>query len=248
MNRMPRGTVSSGSSVLRRETMAGTALIHVIDRRPMRSQKPLRWNRSSRTRLEPATNADSSPTTSALMWNSGSGLKPRSSESELQVRRHAARRVEQLAPGPTGPLWASPSCPTRTARHPRRRHAGAPSLPAGSRARPPGGSRRSSSIHSPSTPAGAGGPPARRPRRCATRATARPPPPLDRHGRVERATQKPALTAPGRRPRTPRVADDEADCGQATGPEPAEQGPPPVHALLQLTEGQRMPSSRACSR
>ena len=79
MNRMPRGTVSSGPSVLRRDTMAGTALIQVIDRRPMRSQKSLRWNRSSRTRLEPATSVDSTPTTSALMWNSGSGLKPRSS-------------------------------------------------------------------------------------------------------------------------------------------------------------------------
>ena len=39
----------------------------------------MRWKRSSSTRYEPATREDSSATTSALMWKSGSELKQRSS-------------------------------------------------------------------------------------------------------------------------------------------------------------------------
>ncbi len=69
--RMPGGTVSPGPGSASREMMAGTALIQVMRRSAMSSQKPVRWNRSSRTRDDPATSVESRPTTSALMWKSG---------------------------------------------------------------------------------------------------------------------------------------------------------------------------------
>ena len=85
----PRRSGRSGSRSARsppvrssasREMMAGTALIHVTSRSPtMSAQKLVRWKRSSSTRDEPATSEESNATTSALMWKSGNGLKPRSS-------------------------------------------------------------------------------------------------------------------------------------------------------------------------
>ena len=75
--------------------MAGTALIQVIDRRLMRPQKPLRWKRSSRTRLELATNAEST-------HDLGVDVEERERveatvlRTELQVRRHAGCGVQQL--------------------------------------------------------------------------------------------------------------------------------------------------------
>ena len=119
---MPPGTISSGRGSARREMMAGTALIHVIDRSPMRSQKSLRWNRSSRTRQEPATSVDNNPTTSALMWNSGSGLKPRSSVPSS--RCDATQRA----------VWSSFSSPNRTT-------LGAPVVPDEDRMTPPAPAR-----------------------------------------------------------------------------------------------------------
>ena len=72
--------------------MAGTALIHVTRWRAMSAQKAVRWNRSSRTTVAPATSEASSPTTSALMWKSGSELKPRS-VTESRWWRAMARAV-----------------------------------------------------------------------------------------------------------------------------------------------------------
>ena len=175
--------------------MAGTALIQVIDRRPMRSQKPLRWNRSSRTRLEPATSVDSRPTTSALMWNSGSGLKPRSSGPSSRCDA-TPRAVCSSLSWPNRTTLGVPVVPDEDSTTPPRRRAVAPSPRAGSRARPPGargGPARS-------TPRrrrpGRVGRPARRPHRCA------PVPPPARRSPVtgmagsSGATQNPALTAP----------------------------------------------------
>ena len=54
------------------------------------------------------------------------------------------------------------------------------------------------------------------------------------------ATQNPALTAPEEGVgEGHRVADDEADGGEATGADPSEEAPPPVHVLFELAEGQR---------
>ena len=79
--RTRRGAVSPSTGVASREMMAGTALIHVTSNSSTMRQNAVRWNRSSRTSEEPATSVDSSPTTSALMCQSGSGLNPRSERS-----------------------------------------------------------------------------------------------------------------------------------------------------------------------
>ena len=126
----------------------------------------------------------------------GQRIEPAVLAPELQVRRHAASRVQQLAPGSTGPPWACRWCPTTTGRHRPRRPAGAPSPRAWWRARPPGARgdrarpirRRSHRVR--------GDRPARDPRPCAPGS---PPghrsPPTGREG-SRGATQKPALTAP----------------------------------------------------
>ena len=54
------------------EMIAGTALIQVIRRSAISSQKPRRLNLRSTARYAPACRVASSPTTSALTWNNGS--------------------------------------------------------------------------------------------------------------------------------------------------------------------------------
>ena len=70
MNRTRSGT-ATGGSMARIVMIAGTALIQVICRAPISSQKPRRLNLRSTTRQAPADRVPSSPTTSALMWNRG---------------------------------------------------------------------------------------------------------------------------------------------------------------------------------
>ena len=77
MNRTRPGT-ATGGSMARIVMIAGTALIQVICRVPISSQKPRRLNLRSTTRQAPAARVPSSPTTSALMWNSGRQQYPRS--------------------------------------------------------------------------------------------------------------------------------------------------------------------------
>ena len=52
--------------------IAGTALIQLIRRSAISSQKPRRLNLRSTARYAPARRVASSPTTSALTWNNGS--------------------------------------------------------------------------------------------------------------------------------------------------------------------------------
>ena len=58
--------------------IAGTALIQVTSRSASISQNPWRRNRRSTSSAAPACRLASRATTWALMWKSGSGLKPRS--------------------------------------------------------------------------------------------------------------------------------------------------------------------------
>ena len=58
--------------------IAGTALIQVIRSAVIRSQNPRLLNLRSTARYAPARSVASSPTTSALTWNSGSEQYPRS--------------------------------------------------------------------------------------------------------------------------------------------------------------------------
>ncbi len=246
MNRTAGGTDSSGPSVLRRETMAGTALIQVMERLAIRSQKPLRWNRSSRTRLDPATRADSRPTTSALMWKSGSGLNPRSSLSSW--RCDATERA----------VWSSCTWLRRTT-------LGVPVVPDDERTTPPAParcgavapgrvarpssrcSRRSNSTHSVSIPAGAGWSASTRPTPVRDRATARPPLPLEGMDGLRGATQKPVLTAP-------RKASANATGSLMTRPmvvSPRARTPPSEarhRSMLRSSwRKDRDPAARACS-
>ena len=227
--------------------MAGTALIQVIDRRPMRSQKPLRWKRSSRTRLEPATNADSKPTTSALMWNSGSGLKPRSS-------------------GPSSRCDATLAAVCSSLSWPNRTTLGVPVVPDDDRTTPPAPARcgavapgrvhvsvlevlEAVELHPRRVDAGRGRPIRHhhihaRARQGGCQATLAG----HRHGRVER--RHPESGAHGTEEgvgERHRVADDEADGGEATGADPSEQGPPPLHAAPPAGGRTASLPSRACS-
>ena len=70
MNLTRPGT-ATGGSMARIVMIAGTALIQVICRVSISSQNPRRLNLRSTTRQAPAARVPSSPTTSALMWNSG---------------------------------------------------------------------------------------------------------------------------------------------------------------------------------
>jgi len=69
---------SAGGSIDRIEMIAGTALIQVIRSALIRSQNPRLLNLRSTARYAPARRVASSPTTSALTWNSGSEQYPRS--------------------------------------------------------------------------------------------------------------------------------------------------------------------------
>ena len=221
--------------------IAGTALIHVIDRRPMSSQKAVRWNRSSSTRLEPATSVDSRPTTSALMWKSGSGLKPRSSGPSS--RCDATQRA----------VWSSlflaqPDDLGRSGRARRGQDdaAGAGALGAVAPGRVTGPSsrcsRRSSSTQYVAH-VGRGGPIRHHHVRAGARhgggQAARSRPRAWRGRAARPRTRRPWPR--GRRRRRPRVADGETDGGEPAGAGAAEPGPPPLHAPLQLAEGQRPP-------
>jgi hypothetical protein len=68
----------AGGSIARIEMIAGTALIQVIRSAVIRSQNPRLLNLRSTARYAPARSVPSSPTTSALTWNSGSEQYPRS--------------------------------------------------------------------------------------------------------------------------------------------------------------------------
>ena len=70
-NRTPAGR-GAGGSIARIEMIAGTALIQLIRRSAISSQKPRRLNLRSTARYAPARRVASSPTTSALTWNNGS--------------------------------------------------------------------------------------------------------------------------------------------------------------------------------
>ena len=56
--------------------IAGTAFTQVTPERPTRAQKSVRWKWSSRLIVAPACRVAMRPTTWALMWNRGRGLKP----------------------------------------------------------------------------------------------------------------------------------------------------------------------------
>ena len=89
---MPGGHVSSGPEFGQARDDGGDRVDPRDPALPMSSQKPVRWKRSSSTRHEPATRVESNPTTSALMWKSGSGLKPRSLGVSAVVGDHAHAR------------------------------------------------------------------------------------------------------------------------------------------------------------
>ena len=65
------GGGAAGGSAARIVMMAGTALIQVISCSSIIAQNPRRLNLRSSTRQARAARVASSPTTSALTWNSG---------------------------------------------------------------------------------------------------------------------------------------------------------------------------------
>ena len=163
--------------------------------------------------------------------------------AELQVRRHAGRRVEQL-------VLAQPDDFGRSGRARRGQHDAA-GVGALWRRRP--GRRHASvlevidavQLH----PRGADALWSRpvRPHHihpCACQGGCEAALAAHRQGRVERCDPESGAHRTQKRVgEGHRVADDEADGREATGAHPSQEVPPPVRALLQPAEGQRFPAS-----
>ena len=231
--------------------MAGTALIQVIVAPAHQvpeaasggtGRRGPGWSR------RPASRAG--PTTSALMWKSGSGLKPRSLGSSSMVAATRVRRVEQLVAGPTGPPWASRSCPTRTADAAsagswRRRRAGsgrtrpvlevfeAVAVRSSSTPTPVGSGRSASTTSAPVHARAAASPPRRAPARPGRAA----PPISRRRWRPGRRRRSPAgRRRPGRRCVRPRARSPprRTASGPCAAPAAGTYSDPAVPGVLEV--------------